>query len=570
MWYFGQVVWSETSGLAPDVKVPVAAYVASSTDINTLTKTADVSQIGLGDYAEFTLTVTNNDAVTRTFSITDVVPANSAYVTGTATGGLTYDSMADALYAEVELDAASIEMYTTTVYGYVDLSDYFAPLPCSNICDETYINLSGLEPFYWNGQMYDSIGMVSNGYAIPGEATDSDVDYINQLMPDADVPNNVLAPWWTDLDLDGTDPGDAGGGIWYAGILYAGSDAFNILEWRQAELYGDPDSVYTFQIWMLAGTDFIWYVYEQLDGDVSVASVGAEDGAGTVGTTLYYDGAGTLPVVGDEWAVAAVPGGSATMTFKLEATAADAEILNEASASNDGGGLYSAWAYVDVRDVGLQVAHLAPFAMDPGTAVTVTLNGAPALTDFAYGDSTGYIDLDPGTYLVEIFPQGSPTAAISATVELTTGVDYTAIAVGDGVNQPLSLLALVDDNTPPAEGNAHLRLGHLAPFAADPDTVADVRLDDGTVILDDVSFGDVAGYTPLAAGEYDLKITTPDGMITLISLAPVTLADGDIISAFAVGDGVNQPLGGYALPAGAEGFFLPLEEYLLYLPLVMR
>jgi hypothetical protein len=48
------------------------------------------------------------------------------------------------------------------------------------------------------------------------------------------------------------------------------------------------------------------------------------------------------------------------------------------------------------------------------------------------------------------------------------------------------------------------------------------------------------------------------------------LGDGVILSAFAVGDGANQPLGGYALPAGVEGFFLPLKGYTLYLPLVMR
>ena len=32
----------------------------------------------------------------------------------------------------------------------------------------------------------------------------------------------------------------------------------------------------------------------------------------------------------------------------------------------------------------LEVAHLAPFAMDPGTAVTVTLDGTPVLTDFEF------------------------------------------------------------------------------------------------------------------------------------------------------------------------------------------
>jgi hypothetical protein len=225
--------------------------------------------------------------------------------------------------------------------------------------------------------------------------------------------------------------------------------------------------------------------------------------------------------------------------------------------------------FLPLDNARLQVAHLAPFAVS--APVTITLNGTPALTDFDYGDSTEYIDLPEGSYLVEVFPQGSLTPAITATVDLMGGNDYTAIAIGDGANQPLSLKALLDDNTPPVAGSFKLRLGHLAPFANTlPGTTADVRLDDGTLILDDVVFGDVAPYLELPAGEYDLMITTPDGNTPLINLAPITLTDGQIVSAFAVGEGSNQPLGGYALPSGDLGFFLPLDEYKVFLPILFR
>jgi PKD repeat protein/subtilisin-like proprotein convertase family protein len=206
----------------------------------------------------------------------------------------------------------------------------------------------------------------------------------------------------------------------------------------------------------------------------------------------------------------------------------------------------------------LQVAHLAPFAED--ASVTITLNGAPALTDFGYGDSTGYIELPPGSYDVEVFPTGSATAAISATVELMADTYYTVAAVGDGVNQDLGFVVLVDDLTAPAAGKFHLRLGHLAPFASGAAVLADVRLQDGTPILENVDFGDVTGFIPLDAGTYDLKITTPGGDVTLIDPLPVTFDEGMIISAFASGEGSNQPLGVFALPAGVPGFFLPLEE----------
>jgi hypothetical protein len=216
----------------------------------------------------------------------------------------------------------------------------------------------------------------------------------------------------------------------------------------------------------------------------------------------------------------------------------------------------------------LQVAHLAPFAADPGTAVTVTLDGAPVLTNFEYGDSTGYLWLPPASYLVEVFPGGSATAAISGTVTLADDTDYTAIAIGDGVNQALELLAVVDDNSAPAAGKFKLRLGHLAPFTTG-DALADVRLQDGTPVLTDVAFSDVAPYIEFPAGEYDLKITTPGGGTTLIDPFPVTFGDGDILSAFATGDGDKQSLAVFAWPSGQVGFMLP-ETRTVYLPLIFR
>jgi hypothetical protein len=115
-------------------------------------------------------------------------------------------------------------------------------------------------------------------------------------------------------------------------------------------------------------------------------------------------------------------------------------------------------------DARLAVAHLAPFAMDPGTAVTITLNATPVLTNVVYGDSTPYLTVAPGSYDVEVYPAGSPTPAMSGTFTLTAGVDYSVIATGDGVNHPLELLALVDDNSAPAAGNFKLRLGTWPPL----------------------------------------------------------------------------------------------------------
>ena len=220
----------------------------------------------------------------------------------------------------------------------------------------------------------------------------------------------------------------------------------------------------------------------------------------------------------------------------------------------------------------LQVAHLAPFANTiAGTSVTVTLNSTPVLTDFVYGESTAYLPVQEGTYTVTVLPGGSTTPAITGTVSLSQAQSYTAIAIGDVINQPLGLSALLDDTTPPPAGFAKLRLGHLAPFSNTlPGTAADVRLWNGTPIITNVLFSQVGTYLTLPAGVYPLQITAPGGSPTLIKPLPVTLVSGANLSAFAVGDVVNQPLGVFALPSGQPGFFLPLLKATIYLPIITR
>ncbi len=218
----------------------------------------------------------------------------------------------------------------------------------------------------------------------------------------------------------------------------------------------------------------------------------------------------------------------------------------------------------------VNVAHLAPFAdNDPDTAVSVDVNSAEVLNPVTYLQVSGYLGLSgpgvaPGDTLLEVFaPPGSAVPAISANVDLAADTDYTVLAIGDITNQPLSLFPLVDDNTPPAVGNAKVRIVHAAPFAAMlADTAVSIRTDDGTIVggLSNVEFGVASGYLELPAGNYDLQIATPDGSTTLIDIAPIDLNDGDIVTAVAVGEAVNQDLGVVAIFGDGTSASLPLES----------
>jgi hypothetical protein len=204
------------------------------------------------------------------------------------------------------------------------------------------------------------------------------------------------------------------------------------------------------------------------------------------------------------------------------------------------------------------VAHLAPFSASVGdTEVTVRINSTDVLTNFKFGDTTGgYVELPATTALVEVVGITGGTVLVSDTYTLTAGTDYTIAAIGDVTGrgkQPLELLVLVDDNTPPPAGQGKVRFAHLAPFAeAVPDTAVDIRTDDGTLVVPNVTYKTVSPYVPLPAGVYGLKITTPGGGLVLADLDPFLLTEGDIIGAFATGDGGNQPVQVLTLVYGPE------------------
>ena len=132
----------------------------------------------------------------------------------------------------------------------------------------------------------------------------------------------------------------------------------------------------------------------------------------------------------------------------------------------------------------VNVAHYAPFAdTKTTTSVTVRVDGADALTEVEFGAVANGIELDAGEHLVEIVPSGQETVAISATVNLASGGMYSVIAQGDGVNQDLNLKVLDDMTAAPAAGQGKLRVGHLAPFAADlAATEVDICFDAGGVV----------------------------------------------------------------------------------------
>ncbi len=146
--------------------------------------------------------------------------------------------------------------------------------------------------------------MVSNGYVVIGGGTSTDVQFLNQDFPDADRPNNVLAPFWTDLDL-------TKGGAVRVGTLTDGVDTWIVVDWAAARVYTAADTqANSFQVWIRVGTEEdVTYTYGPVGaGDGGFLTVGAENLYGNRGQSYYYNGTGTAPVEDTELSVASTPG----------------------------------------------------------------------------------------------------------------------------------------------------------------------------------------------------------------------------------------------------------------------
>ena len=254
------------------------------------TKTASDQEVMVGSTVSYTLALQNTATVSTTFMVTDTVPAGAVYVDGSATGGLVFDATDKQLTWEGELGPSGIDISEADITGYLGLAGFGStPYALPSNADDGGLLISGLD-FYYHGDHYTNAIWSVNGTLEAGTASGVAASAGNQDLPDPAQPNNLLAPWWRDLNL--TDAGD-----WYLDTLSDGTNTYTVFEWNAVPIFGNTAITATFQIWIQDGTDSIWFTYADTPmlGPDNVATVGAEDAFGVAGTSYYYNGTGTLP-----------------------------------------------------------------------------------------------------------------------------------------------------------------------------------------------------------------------------------------------------------------------------------
>jgi len=178
---------------------------------------------------------------------------------------------------------------------------------------------------------------------------------------------------------------------------------------------------------------------------------------------------------------------------------------------------------------GVRVAHLSPDAPN----VDVYVDGEAVLEDVAFRDVSDYLELQPGSYDVQITEAGNQEEVFYDDSIEVEAADYTVAAIGEagGENQPLSVEVYEDDLSDPGE-NARVRGIHAAPDAPAVDVIG---ADSGDALFEDLAFGESAS-AEAPPGEYTFEVVPAgeeDAEPVAEFEAPVEA--GTVYSAFAVG-----------------------------------
>ena len=270
--YTGVVLLQDQTG-SHDVRIPVA-FVRQAAPV-TVSTTCAPSSLQVGATSHCDITATNTTRTDTTIDLT--AAAKRLEITGTS-GGLTQID-AKTAHGSTTLagGGASIPSVTPGVSpaGYLPL-DVFGIGPTA-IGDEDIIAFN-VPAFQYGGTGYNSIGVDSNGYVVVGGGTSADNNCCDPAIPSAARPNNVLAPFWTDLDGGGA-PGV------YVATLTDGVSTWIVVEWR-VNVFG-TNAQRRFQVWIgTNGVQDISYTYDPAtlaDAFGQPLVIGAENDDGTSG-----------------------------------------------------------------------------------------------------------------------------------------------------------------------------------------------------------------------------------------------------------------------------------------------
>jgi LPXTG-motif cell wall-anchored protein len=146
------------------------------------------------------------------------------------------------------------------------------------------------------------------------------------------------------------------------------------------------------------------------------------------------------------------------------------------------------------------------------------------------------IHASPDAPAVDIWVNGSIAFSNAPFKGITDyDTDYSVVAVGTLEN--IEPLVLIDNNSAPALGKAHVRFVHASPDAP----AVDIAVTGGPVLFSNIPFKGVGDYLPVDAGTYDLEARIAGTETVALSVPGVALENGAVYTIFAMGFADGEP-----------------------------
>lgn len=473
-WVFGKVMLSNAS--LQDAHLPVAVMAKHSSDsslISTIETDANITV----DQPFGIKAMVNNSILDDIITFhaygpegTQLISADDVLLKVTNGQQLGYEVNTQANVMTWVGRLALPDMYFTSAIGAMPslIDDLGAtPRDCGSSCDETIKTLT-LPMFKYRGQHYNKVKVSTNGMIIIGDSEAEDL-WQNLPLGVNDQLNNIVAPFWSDLDLLGSAPADEGGGSLAYSIINDGSDDWLAIEWNKAQLWGDTSgNTYTFSVWIRLGEkEQMLFSYINISTLPPSLTVGAENYNGTLAADYHYNGKGQNVNSDSLLTLNGSPAGRVEIDYKVKAIAintgeADSVTLDEDTnvtldvLANDNSGDKLARARLETKTFSAKAQRLiqldATDALSQVSIVDEPHHGSVEVTnddlviytpnanyfgsdEFSYTaqDANGLVNSATKVYVTVNGINDAPTVT-AGSVTITAGEDVTLTAQGVDVD----------------------------------------------------------------------------------------------------------------------------------------
>jgi len=316
-WYFGQINLVQTNGSSRShLPVAFSPSDASATPPVTVSSSCTPASIALNATTSCTAHLVNNafsaaqvDGTMSSSNNLKVVSSNGSIHGRTVTYGPTTLSA-----AAPGKPHADVVPEGSPAGGFLDLALFGVSL--RSIGDEQIANFN-VPAYQYDAVSYSRLGVVSDGYLVVGGGTAEDVLFESPGIPTSSRPNNVLAPFWADLD---GGAGSIAGEGYRIGVLGDGTNSWIVVQWNE-HVFGHTSIHEAFQVWIgINGTQDISYAYGTITDPAGTTNptVGAEDATGLFGNEVAGLPSDDIVVTSS----APVAGGTADYTATFRGTLA--------------------------------------------------------------------------------------------------------------------------------------------------------------------------------------------------------------------------------------------------------